>query len=310
MLAPDYEISEAKVLQLFKKFAVFDTNHHRSLRIRSCANGKSPIPMEGWQSLPSWVPDWRCIHNTHPFVRYGERTQFSASARMTPVAWYSEKTHILNVTGKVRDSISMLGPNSAFSKAIAIFEIDEAKINALRASSEWLEACRYLALDGYDSTIVERHEYFWKTMLCGLTGEGFPAPKHYSKYFNDYMNFISEAPQRFYDYMTESKALPQEIRGLDEFIPNFEKHALIEASLNRWSSPRRFCVTRNRLLAFVPPNARQEGIITILFGGDVPYVLRPLNNSWFNVIGECYVDGIMYGEGLSDDASERIFPLW
>jgi hypothetical protein len=308
MLAPDYEVSETKVLQLFKQFAVLDTNHHRTLRILSCASG--PSPRRKIHPLPSWVPDWRKLDNPHLFVRYSERTQFCASRRMTPVAWYSGKHHLLNVTGKIVDSVSKIGPESAFSKAIAIFEVDDKKIEELRASSSWLEQCRQLAFGEYQDTLTKIHKNFWKTMMCGLTGEAFPVPESYSTYFDNYMKFIAQAPQKFHQYMSESEALPQGVTGMHEVAPNFEKHALVEASLDRWSSKRRFCVTYNERLAFVPPAAKKGDIITILFGGEVPYVLRPLNNGWYNVVGECYVNGMMYGEGLSDDASERVFTLW
>ena len=48
-----------------------------------------------------------------------------------------------------------------------------------------------------------------------------------------------------------------------------------------------------------PPWMHDGDIICILFGGKVPYVLRPEGSHW-RFIGECYVHGIMQGEGLKD----------
>ncbi|TVY15382.1 hypothetical protein LARI1_G005623 [Lachnellula arida] len=48
-----------------------------------------------------------------------------------------------------------------------------------------------------------------------------------------------------------------------------------------------------------PPSMLEGDIICILFGGEVPYVLRPMGSHW-QLVGECYVHGIMQGEGLKD----------
>jgi hypothetical protein len=36
--------------------------------------------------------------------------------------------------------------------------------------------------------------------------------------------------------------------------------------------------------------------VMILYGGQVPYILRPRNNEELEFIGECYVHGLMFGE--------------
>jgi hypothetical protein len=48
-------------------------------------------------------------------------------------------------------------------------------------------------------------------------------------------------------------------------------------------------------------------LICVLYGGDVPYVLRP-NGDRFYFVGDCYVHGLMDGEGVNDDTS-RYFTL-
>jgi hypothetical protein len=100
-----------------------------------------------------------------------------------------------------------------------------------------------------------------------------------------------------------------EIRGLDEVIPDFETHALIEASLSKWSSRRRLCKTIDGRLACVPKNSGPGDIICTLLGAEVPYVLRPMTKGFYSVIGECYVDDIMHGESLSHDRMLRNFRL-
>jgi len=117
------------------------------------------------------------------------------------------------------------------------------------------------------------------------------------------------ASEKFEEYLIESQTTVNRVRGLDEVIPHFETHAIIEASLDRWSLRRRFSVTRNGRLACVPKGLREGDAICILFGGEVPYVLRPAGGGFYAIVGECYVDNIMHGESLSHDTISREFRL-
>ena len=304
VLMPDYDTREQAVLEVFRDFAIADSNHHKDLRALSCASGPSPTSL-----LPSWVPDWRNIENAHPFTRYSDRTKFCASGGMKPEAWHSNNKTILHVTGMQVDSIAVLGSEPSFTKAIAVFEINAAKVSALKQSCLWLQECRALSRNNKGIVTPKRYNDLWRTLTCGLTGEAFPAPFWYSEYFTKYMDFMSSAAERFEDYLTESQTTVTGVRGLDEVTPYFETHAVIEESIDRWSSRRRFSVTGGGRLACVPKGSMVGDVICILFGGEVPYVLRPTGDGFHAVVGECYVDDIMHGESLSHDTISREFRL-
>ncbi|MCJ1254925.1 hypothetical protein MMC24_002741 [Lignoscripta atroalba] len=51
-------------------------------------------------------------------------------------------------------------------------------------------------------------------------------------------------------------------------------------------------------LGVLPSDARVDDIIVIFFGGRVPFVLRPLDDGEFELVGPCYIHGIMDGEWL------------
>lgn len=65
--------------------------------------------------------------------------------------------------------------------------------------------------------------------------------------------------------------------------------------------PMRFCDNRNFFVAGnryvgLGPDLIQEGdIVAILYGGRVPYILRPEGDHYL-LVGEAYVYGIMNGE--------------
>lgn len=302
ILKPDYNtIPKEEAHKTFKDFAAADINHYKHLAALSCASGPS-------SELPSWVPDWSNIDNAHPFTRYSDRTGFCASGAMKPEAWLSDDHTTLHVMGKHVDSIGVLGPMAAFTKAIAVYEIDDSKISKIKHSLKWLRKCEDLARDRSGMLSTERQNQLSRTLMCGLTGEGFPASIESKQYFDEYLGLLSRMPERLEGYMKDAAISDKAVRGLDEVVdPHSEM--LFESSLSRWSSRRRFSVTQNGRLACVPKDSRKGDLLCVLFGGEVPYVLRPSGNGYYAIVGECYVDGIMHGEGLSADTMSKVFRL-
>jgi len=72
---------------------------------------------------------------------------------------------------------------------------------------------------------------------------------------------------------------------------------------------RRFFEGDDGRLGLAPPSAMTGDVIAILFGCNVPVVLREVNKGKYEVIGECYVHGLMDGEAISMDLIEKEFTL-
>ena len=60
---------------------------------------------------------------------------------------------------------------------------------------------------------------------------------------------------------------------------------------------RAFFTTDSRHLGFGPNCTAAGDQIFLLIGSDVPFILRPADNE-FELVGACYVHGLMYGESL------------
>lgn len=81
-----------------------------------------------------------------------------------------------------------------------------------------------------------------------------------------------------------------------------------EAQANHYLLKRMFKLIRGRQLfttkagslGLGPDIALEGDIIVVLLGGPVPYILRPFDGagSAYQLVGECYIDGIMHGEAL------------
>jgi hypothetical protein len=298
-LLPGYHSTrdEQTALETFKAFAVVDVMRLKNLRILSCASG----PKESTASLSSWVPDWRYVNNSHPFTRYSDRSKFRASGATQPEAWFSANNTILHVLGKRVDQVHMVVHETTFAKTIGVFEITKQKISDIEQSHRWLQKCHELSRDGRGRISASRFKEFCRTLICGLTSEAFRASAKYSQYVAKYLAFLSRATEIFREYLEEASGFGFGARGLDEFDPHVKTHALVEGCLDRWASKRKFSVTSKGRLTSIPAKSKEGDIICVLFGGEVPFVLRRLADGYHAVVGECYVDGIMDGECFSDD---------
>lgn len=72
----------------------------------------------------------------------------------------------------------------------------------------------------------------------------------------------------------------------------------------------RFAVTKLGYFALLPQEAREGDTIALLQGGNVPFVLRQTIQSHekiaWEVIGPCYVHGLMYGEQWKEELCQPI----
>lgn len=144
-LNPDYG-RNTQSEDVFKNFAVGCENERENTNTFVCT-----------PKLPSWTPDWRKIENADPFVRYGERTKFAASKNKGVDAWYSDHGQILNIMGKVVDSIEAVGPKPRFARLTAMPKDNSEK---LTQAWSWLQMCYRQAQHCDGGMTKDRHAAF------------------------------------------------------------------------------------------------------------------------------------------------------
>lgn len=76
----------------------------------------------------------------------------------------------------------------------------------------------------------------------------------------------------------------------------------------RTTRNRQFCITKRRYMGWAPPAAKPRDRICILFGRQVPYVVRSRGKEYM-FMGEAYIHGIINGKALKmkDIDLETIF---
>ncbi|KAI5922400.1 heterokaryon incompatibility protein-domain-containing protein [Camillea tinctor] len=86
----------------------------------------------------------------------------------------------------------------------------------------------------------------------------------------------------------------------------------------RMSFERRLCLTKKGYVGLVPPLTEIGDRVCILFGGDAPYLIRPEEGCALNqsakslncqLVGECYVHGMMDGEMMHLAGNDTWFHL-
>lgn len=153
-------------------------------------------------------------------------------------------------------------------------------------SREWLSQCHHMALQhAQGEEGASRFDAFWRTMLCDMTPDFKIAPQAFSQSFSETINLISKLT-----HSTSSAEL--DITATYNALKT--ACAPIAPSLRHWSQGRRFAIARDHL-ASVPDAARVGDLICIFVGGRVPVIVRPRADGYFELIGECFVHGIMHG---------------
>jgi hypothetical protein len=99
--------------------------------------------------------------------------------------------------------------------------------------------------------------------------------------------------------LTNSKAFVQDLKS-GSWGSNLENRFLVSFDKNATAtvSNRAPFVTSRGFLGNGPPNILPDDVVAVIFGLDVPIVLRRQHNSPFEVVGVAYIYGIMDGEAL------------
>jgi hypothetical protein len=82
-------------------------------------------------------------------------------------------------------------------------------------------------------------------------------------------------------------------------------NALLLGVIGRNLRRYRFCVLSAGSFLMAPRSRRVGDIVCVLFGCDMPVVLREKKKSHYIFVRECYADGFMNGEAIKDSADEK-----
>ena len=246
------------------------------------------------EDLPSWVPDWTIREKPLSLtmtVFLAPGPHFHAAPASKVVGRVGPLPDSIIMDGIIIDTISRrsgIRPKALFlSEEGNWYMQEELYASILKYVDECFDLIR---------SVVPYHtgqhvdEVLCRTLIGNTTTDNQLATSEYEILFQDFYSFLSPR----YD----SSSLAPEWRPTPlEFMTNkFRK------VYNFLDKSRVFITPRG--LAGLGNHALEEGdVVALILGTCVPYILRPVASGTsttrqYQLVGECYVHGIMNGEGM------------
>lgn len=317
------------------EYVITSQNHLQPLQFVQASSRKT-------MDLPSWVPDLSCygfsqlsggftasnFHANDESVSW-KRLHYPILSRMPPPvaalsAWLtsllfprvqnlselsvcatvSNGSDILTVCGILFDTISLADPapqGHIYQESDSIYldhlsrSTKEDELSLLEASIRWQQHVAAHKENPY-RTSEGRYRAFWKTLVGnrfrGSSGLVLP-PTNAN---------IS------YEILTKRRAVPSD---LSYHSPLFLEMCLFQGRMAIVTSERSFIITDHGFLGMAPDDSKPGDVVCVFQGGEVPFVLRPKENDQWELIGECYLHGIMEGKAVkkANPQDVRLFHL-
>lgn len=309
-LAPDYTIP---VEDVFRKFVLWDIFHNHSLR----ALGSSSDKAGREYSFPSWVPSFDRLNLHYSLSGRRIRDNLNASFGSSIQAWTSSQDTVLHVKGRVVDTLHIVGENEAEmpsennkTDVSSTYILHKAMIQ--EAIAIWLAATKrstqgqgpvpyveeILAITQADNEglahVPINWEPFLRTLVFDRTGTG----------------------RRLHQKSLGGVASLVRLSLLGHCTPEWylQNHGATAAtaytSFLSLTQSRRFAGTNTGLTGYVPTGATKGDLVCIVYGANVPIILRRQGENRYTLVGECYMHGIMDGEAVKRvEGEDAIFNI-
>ena len=303
-LRPDYDLD---VVQVYEKVASFIFWEYKSLSTLTLTSGVAgdvsrTQRKQILEKLPSWVPNWcdfavrdREIAKGLNWITYsatggpatlGFPEHYNASAQFPASLSESQDQSVLRLSGLRADSVarvilfdSKTWPAEEHVRETPILQFWEAAISFLSETNGMDLVSSFIY-----ATTAKQH------ILSGKTAEQIQ--KDGSAYLRDIL--LRDEHQEL---------LPASHRDGQDII-SLLRSMSIGGSVESYASlagnfcfNRSFIITANARMGIGPTGTRIGDVVTVLFGGSVPYVLRKQRDGYL-FIGESYIHGLMDGEAI------------
>ncbi|KAF7512973.1 hypothetical protein GJ744_011239 [Endocarpon pusillum] len=325
--AVDYKLNKTAT-ELYTATARLFLERNELLDIMYVAGIGYPRKLE---LLPSWVPDWSSLPIISPLrhTRGTTTAAYRASKGALPQIKLVEP-NLLSVRGSYVDKISAT-ISEPFSTLLEVTTIDSR--NKLFIAEMWrrIEA-QELALNLPEIYLNgqfhghSRDDAFWRTLIgdtmvvtvaAGDNVAGYtpvatcqrPAHDGYRRLFQEWRR-----TNELVRLSLSGIAHVKKMKGNDAFDRTERASDMSKLqdcftqSFTHCASGRKFAITEKGYMAMVPPLTKAGDDIGIIFGADVPFVFRrctkPALVAVFDLVGECYVHGVMDGEASKEKCDD------
>ena len=267
-------------------------------------------------SFPSWVPNLgdRLVH-TH-CIGY-QSNGYKASGNSVPILGSKiPSTQFLSLGGKRFDRVDIvLGP-MCWAKGGLLMKIDNRRVEVIT----WI--WRNIITRGMPKAGPKVLSGFIETLTCAFARSGFvPGKPLYSRE----RFLIYQSPEGLQPGLTSLHAdlcaywltVDPKMRDLStecrNYLLQFQGQGFASSLMNlmvRVCNQRCFFTTLEKCFGVGPSRIESNDLVVVLYGGTVPYVLRPryqpqASEPTFKFIGECYVQSRMFGSVVDEQLVRR-----
>ena len=271
--------------------------------------------------LPSWVPDWSATRNgrfTLGHAGDGQGRCYRAGGLAWPIVRVNlTQTSIrdctLHLSGIFVDTIERVGnllgglTTQWAANINPWLDYHSRQLQIYQQAKEFSQVHRQ---DLYPSGCARR-EALWRTLIGDTVGDMRPAPIEYGSFCEEWEEMTNNIFSIWADngltlagFQKDSYNSDPELRqyfptNSIEDTTRCHHYASWTTAAARCLYERRFCVTEKGYFGLLPPGSRIGDRVCVVLGGQTPFLLRqhPLNPTW-ELIGECYIHGMMDGEML------------
>ena len=254
--------------------------------------------------LPSWIPNWAAEtlqSGLRDIVQFSYTWGFKAAANTQPQWTYSRHDQTLNVTGFVFDNVSHTAEHLYDTSHSLSFGTEDYEARFDHIKTRFQE---------FDDIAAVSKTYPGKEEFEDACGRLFvlnrPIQLKNGAYPPDQVHRICYQALRdlllHLDDIKSGKMPITDIANVDTIDP----YLLV---INQTIPYRRFCATKRHYLGWLPEAGAVGDLVCIFKGAEVPFLLRSVRGAYYKLIGPCYIQGVMYGEGLSSDTTDQVFDI-
>lgn len=252
----------------------------------------------GFDGLPSWVPDWSTTIQC-PFA--GLLRRFSASGRRSSNITFDNAQHgFLSLSGSPVGSVHSVG--TPRPKIETFLDSEESAIDGLKAMSCWHLDCiaEFTGMAQSLGHVVYGAEEQFEDAICRTLVTDCERQNISS------LCKAGESSRQAYRILKTGSIDDVRMRCDVVLLQKVESYYV---HLTEAVGGRRLFLLQNGYIGLGPPESQPGDLVVIIQGVSVPLVLRKRESGNFILVGEAYVQGIMYGEWLNDQPVVEDFTL-
>ena len=258
-------------------------------------------------SLPSWVPDWRTYQS---FILSEPVNPHRAHGTSSSKLSFDENYRLLRISGLQIDEIKTC------SRPLATKEFHLKKSSGENKSTIeyiWRDVCEGDQFNTSGQYLNGEDCYVFACMQTLSNGCVQIASREKMPYHEiPKSRWLEQEAMYLVKALGQSDVVAPDLRQSAEEAESKHVEEQWSRSANGASKNRIFAKTNKGYYVLGPKVMQPGDVVCVLFGGKVPFCLRPLGDRYL-LVGECYVHGLMNGEAVKmmnrQELLEEVFEI-